>query len=70
MWDHGDYEEAKEQYQLSGFVLIYLGIIKVIVALLAMYFGIESVIFDPISVVLLGALCMALGIWMCSDDAL
>ena len=70
MWDHDEYEEAKAHYMLSGLVLIYLGVVKIIVALLALYFGMQSIIMDPVTLSLLGMILLALGFWMRSEDAL
>ena len=68
MWD--EYKEAKANYLLSGLVLIYLGVIKIIIASVAAYFETHSAIMDPVSIALLGALLIVLGFWMRSDDAL
>ena len=69
MWDPHERQEAEEHYITSAYVLIVLGCLKICVALLTSYFEIESVVLDPISLGLIGAIMISLGLWMYSEDS-
>ena len=70
MWDPHERQEAEEHYITSAYVLIILGCLKLCVALLTSYFGIESVVLDPISLALIGGIMISLGLWMNSEDSI
>lgn len=70
MWDPRERQEAEEHYMTSAYVLIILGCLKICVALLTSYFRIESVVLDPISLALIGAIMISLGLWMNSEDSM
>lgn len=69
MWDPNEHQEAEEHYITSAYVLIILGCLKLCIALIFLYFQIKSVVLDPISLSLIGAIMISLGLWMYSDDS-
>ena len=69
MWDPQERQEAEENYITSAYILVMLGCLKICIALLCLYVETKSIVLDPTSLGLIGAIMISLGLWMHSEDS-